>query len=144
MAELCTSCKPQHTAQDPCYPKLLKRRKPDEFPISQLPSAFWDNLSQIWLTKSALSELERRNQYIGRQNSLAARNWDHYTGIHTLEGYKAESLKNIARFARHGGPDISDLRGVRASILNPSTIIQCSYFPSTPNRSILSAIRSPP
>ncbi|KAI0398937.1 hypothetical protein F4802DRAFT_611271 [Xylaria palmicola] len=48
---------------------------------------FWDNLSKIWLTPRALRELDRRNRI----------------------------RPDLARFARHGGPDLQHLRGYPAS-----------------------------
>jgi hypothetical protein len=56
--------------------------------------AFWDNLSRIWLTPRALRELDRR------------------TVDQALPKVSGAECQSSARFARHGGPDISCLRGV--------------------------------
>ena len=60
-------------------------------------TAFWDSLSKLWLTRRALREFNRRND--------AAAKAGHYQ----LDNTRAPSIK---RFARHGGPDLGDLRGV--------------------------------
>ncbi|KAF2691383.1 hypothetical protein K458DRAFT_285165, partial [Lentithecium fluviatile CBS 122367] len=96
---------------------------------SQPPSAFWDNFSKLWLTKRALRELDRRNrqatlspshpphrrarrpvtrQIIAEQktNCQAAHCSDY------LSHCTPRIWKNIRVFARHGGPDLSDLRNV--------------------------------
>ena len=92
---------------------------------SQPPPAFWDNLSKIWLTKGALRELDRRNAQIivrsprspcrrlvtqpfitkWRRNHRSADDFFHSSG--------RRPLKDIKLFAKNGGPDLSDLRGVR-------------------------------
>lgn len=97
---------------------------------SQPPPAFWDKLSKIWLTRGALRELNRRNiQPSSSQpqspyrrarrpvtrNSLAGlkRNCQVIqTASDFLHRCKSRTLKDIKRFARNGGPDLSDLKGV--------------------------------
>jgi hypothetical protein len=64
---------------------------------SNFPPQFWDNLSKVWLTRRALRELDRRN---GTQPP---------PGPATPAVYTTDR----ARFARHGGPDLRHLRGVR-------------------------------
>ncbi|KAK3337579.1 hypothetical protein B0T19DRAFT_455443 [Cercophora scortea] len=56
---------------------------------------FWDNLSKVWLTPRALRELDRRNdaQPTSKPPTPAV-----YT-------------RDLAQFARHGGPDLRHLRG---------------------------------
>jgi hypothetical protein len=106
---------------------LPKKRKVS-YPISgfQPPAAFWDNLSKIWLTKRALRELDRRNS---QAHSLYRRLHRPVTRLGLAEWKRTHQppqsaadflchctstcLKDIERFARHGGPDLSDLRGVR-------------------------------
>lgn len=65
---------------------------------SNHPPKFWDNLSKVWLTPRALRELDRRND----TNSSTIKTT-------TPSGVTATTL---ARFARHGGPDLRHLRGV--------------------------------
>ncbi|KAK5651051.1 hypothetical protein OQA88_1055 [Cercophora sp. LCS_1] len=65
------------------------------------PPSFWDNLSEIPLTKSALHELDRRN-----------RNSAHpVTRRVTAELLARRVPICLKRFARQGGPDLSHLRG---------------------------------
>ena len=63
------------------------------------PPAFWDNLSRQWLTTRTLREWNRRTA-LAAALVLPPRNdrgdWD------------------LKRFARQGGPDLSDVRGVSA------------------------------
>ncbi|KAG9228181.1 hypothetical protein BJ875DRAFT_352519, partial [Amylocarpus encephaloides] len=79
-----------------------KRRKLKHPRGSQLPTAFLDNLSKILLTKCALKEIDRRKT----QPSLSSPNSLNRIG-RTLTG--SENI--IKLHARHGGPDLSNLRG---------------------------------
>ena len=113
---------------------LSKRQKRSHPPIeSHPPPAFWDNLSRVWLTKGALRELDRRN---GPSQSAPSPSCSLHARLHGpftrhavakaensrgapqsasdfLRHCTAESLKDIKRLARHGGPDLLELRGVR-------------------------------
>jgi hypothetical protein len=97
---------------------------------SHPPPAFWDNLSKIWLTKRALRELDRRNAQAApspprsphqRTRRPVPRNFvveserNRQTTQYTADylRYEPRILKDIKLFARHGGPDLSDLRNVR-------------------------------
>jgi hypothetical protein len=73
--------------------------------------AFWDDLSKIWLTKHALRELNRRNAK-PLLHSSPRRALQPVTRNFLAEDCTQKTLKNIKLFARHGGPDLSDLRGV--------------------------------
>ncbi|KAF2454500.1 hypothetical protein BDY21DRAFT_353104 [Lineolata rhizophorae] len=84
------------------------------------PPAFWDNLSKVWLTKRALRELDRRNIEAApsrppcsphRPARRPKRNCQtaQYPGDY-LSCCEPRILKDIKLFARHGGPDLSDLR----------------------------------
>ena len=97
---------------------------------SQPPAAFWDNLSKIWLTKRALKELDRRNAQTAPSpsrlphrrvhrpltwNFLAESNRNRQTTRYStdyLHHCEPRILKNIKLFAKHRGPDLSDLRNV--------------------------------
>lgn len=98
---------------------------------SQTPPAFWDNLSKIWLTKRALRELDRRNiqtasnpavsPHRQRARPLATQNvlteskrkcQNVRSSTEYLCCCEPRILKDIKLFARHGGPDLSDLRNV--------------------------------
>ncbi|KAF2272254.1 uncharacterized protein EI97DRAFT_386272 [Westerdykella ornata] len=79
---------------------------------SQTPAAFWDNLSKIWLTKRALRELDRRNNQAAPR--LSARWKENCQNVQYAVDYlrlcKPRILKDIKSFARHGGPDLSNVR----------------------------------
>ncbi|KAK4184037.1 hypothetical protein QBC35DRAFT_525769 [Podospora australis] len=62
---------------------------------SNFSPEFWDNLSKVWLTPRALRELDRRNDAQPTSKPPAP----------------AVYTKYLARFARHGGPDLRHLRG---------------------------------
>lgn len=99
----------------------------------QFPAAFWDNLSKIELTKRAIEELDRRNstpaapsaQPLSKSDRLPRRpiTWrvlaeqerksqEIIPPTEYLSYCGSRGLKNIQRFARHGGPDLLDLRSV--------------------------------
>ncbi|KAL2176560.1 uncharacterized protein P884DRAFT_260578 [Thermothelomyces heterothallicus CBS 202.75] len=61
---------------------------------SNFSPEFWDNLSKVWLTPRALRELDRRNSTQGPEPAMPA--------VYTTD---------LARFARHGGPDLRRLWG---------------------------------
>ncbi|KJK75288.1 hypothetical protein H634G_09306 [Metarhizium anisopliae BRIP 53293] len=69
-------------------PKKAKLKRESNF-----SPVFWDNLSKIWLTPCALRELNRRNS------------------AYTLPILPEVYPTDLARFARHGGPDLCHLRG---------------------------------
>lgn len=103
-------------------------------PSDSHPSpGFWDNLSNIWLTRNALRELNRRNNRFPREAESQRRrqptrpltrcvlaewkqkeeNWRPTQAVEeVLQRCTSESLKGIKLLAKHGGPDLSDLRGV--------------------------------
>lgn len=70
----------------------------------EYPPEFYDTLSKISLTRRALKELNRRNRASRSHPSLP------------LPSASALSCtrpsRDLGRFARHGGPDLRDLRGV--------------------------------
>jgi len=68
------------------------------------PPAFWDSLSKVWLTRRALRELDRRNQSESRAHASAPA---------PRPDRQFSRRKALQRFARHGGPELGDLRGVR-------------------------------
>ena len=87
--------------------------------------AFWDNLSKIWLTRSALKELDRRNlqsvpnlspRYRQAHRPVTRRFLANrkptQPACEVLHNCTPGTLKDIKLFARHGGPDLSGLKGV--------------------------------
>jgi hypothetical protein len=122
--------KRQHTEQRPLPspPSSKRHKKLQHHSLGYFDTpAFWDNLSKIWLTKHALRELNRRkakphshsssplaHQPVTR-NFLAEvkkRRKPTQSISDFLHNCAPKTLKNIKLFARHGGPDLSDLRGV--------------------------------
>ncbi len=67
-------------------------------------AAFWDSLSKQWLTRGALKELNRRN---GRRDGPAI------TAPEGRLSLAVHSVGQVKCFARQGGPDLCDLKGVR-------------------------------
>ena len=97
------------------------------------PPAFWDGLSEVPLCASALRELDRRNKEreSARENAKVAPDTtrrrshrlragrtaaDHDDRRQPAEQFLSRcvtpSSKEIRRSAKHGGPSLTDLRGV--------------------------------
>ncbi|PGG99224.1 hypothetical protein AJ79_08654 [Helicocarpus griseus UAMH5409] len=64
---------------------------------------FWGRLSKVWLTRSALDELDRRTPDLPSRLELSQPEGD-------LDYIKDPA--QLRRFARHGGPDLGNLRGI--------------------------------
>lgn len=87
-------------------------------------TAFWDNLSKVPLCPSALRELDRRNWLSSQSTSKSTpistkritRSATRATEIDQLDYQRSAALKDrtpqLKRFARRGGPNLRDLRGV--------------------------------
>ncbi|KAF2229648.1 hypothetical protein EV356DRAFT_455391 [Viridothelium virens] len=85
--------------------------------------AFWDSLSKVWLTKHALREFDRRNSRPhspGRQSHRPiTRNFlteqrnvrKPISAADFLRNSAPGRWRDVKRFARHGGPGLSDLVG---------------------------------
>lgn len=67
------------------------------------PPAFWDNLSETHFTRNALRELDRRNALMQGNRPPPE---------HLFQFLPGEEM-SVDRFARSGGPDLTNLRGVR-------------------------------
>lgn len=65
---------------------------------------FYDSLSKVWLTRRALKELDRRTRRANSPQRPASA---------PRRVHPESTSKQIQRFARHGGPELHDLRGVR-------------------------------
>lgn len=115
-----------------------KRQKPNE------PTAYWDNLSKIWLTSDALKELDHRNSYLRQQPQKHHRPITRQ--LHTqlkkccepfqfapefLHNCAPSCLAQVKRLSRLGGPDLSDLRNV------------CNYEPRNEYQSMLTTLSIP-
>jgi hypothetical protein len=131
-----------------------KRQKFDGLSADRYPpSLFWDGLSKIWLTRDALRELDRRNSNPVAQSTprpvrppdrpvtrnflteLRNRCQRKQTADEFLHDCTPESLKTVKRFARHGGFDLSDLKGV--------CILVCSRMSCVHADVAVSSTRSP-
>ncbi|KAI0525801.1 hypothetical protein F5B22DRAFT_254711 [Xylaria bambusicola] len=116
-------------------PHRLQEKERPAYP-TQLPPAFWDKLSEVPLTKNALRELERRTHRPGTQ-PLTAQCFNYCS---------PPERERIKRFARIGGPDLSDLRGYR---YEPSIVLELGMSDSTQShlgrrkRGSASALESP-
>ncbi|KMW68959.1 hypothetical protein BDDG_13161 [Blastomyces dermatitidis ATCC 18188] len=86
-------------------------------------SAYWDNLSKIWLTKDALEELDRRNSHLKPPQNLhrpitrcfhtelKKKHCNPFQFAPTfLHDCAPTCSKQIKRVSRLGGPDLTDLR----------------------------------
>jgi hypothetical protein len=117
-------------------PQLKRQKLNHPTTGSQPPTAFWDSLSKIWLTKGALRELNRRNtQSASNQprlqcrqpvtrNFLAKLKRNRrivQSASHFLRHCEPGILKDVKRFARNGGPDLSDLKGVSITRYPPTS-----------------------
>ena len=148
MPELPLSNPRKRQRTEPCALQLngtsqpqLKRQKLNHPTTgSQPPSAFWDNLSKTWLTRGALRELNRRNTQPAlsqprsqhrrarrpvTRNFLAELKRNHQvtqSASDYLHHCQPRTLKDIKRFARNGGPDLSDLKGVSITRYLPTSI----------------------
>ncbi|KAG9229574.1 hypothetical protein BJ875DRAFT_507856 [Amylocarpus encephaloides] len=123
---------PQELSQPPS-----KRQKPKYPRGSQPPTSFWDNLSKLWLTKRALKEFDRRNTQLTSsvRHSLSRQahrqvtrqsiakwkqkeeNWEPTeAAANFLARCSTGRLEEIKLLTRHGGQDLSDLRGYQKPI----------------------------
>lgn len=105
--------------------RITKKHKLDH--PSRRPPRFWDNLSQLELTKGALGELDRRNatehpphlhhEHQHRRprtrRAAAARRNPRPSALEFLQQSSPTDRAQLRRFARHGGPNLRDLRGVQ-------------------------------
>jgi hypothetical protein len=136
MSSQCNSRKRQRPDQDSLHQSQItrsKRQKCSDFPVSQLPPEFWDNLSQLWLTKGALRELDRRNRLCSKRLQPSQ--------IRTHRPVTRNFLAAIKLLAEKGGPNISDLRGVRTSNSNCLLKLTLPEYPQ-PNHLAMSSSES--
>ncbi|EQL29102.1 hypothetical protein BDFG_08228 [Blastomyces dermatitidis ATCC 26199] len=98
--------------------RFRKRQK-----LDTSASAYWDNLSKIWLTKDALEELDRRNSHLKPPQNLhrpitrcfhtelKKKHCNPFQFAPTfLHDCAPTCSKQIKRVSRSGGPDLTDLR----------------------------------
>ncbi|KAI1746445.1 hypothetical protein F4782DRAFT_524470 [Xylaria castorea] len=85
--------------------KKIKTRSESEIELDawaswKYPPEFWDRLSKIQLTRRALEELDRRTKT--KRSPPSPR---------LAPACTTTTPRDLVRFARHGGPDLCDLRG---------------------------------
>jgi len=83
-----------------------KRRKAEGQRQHQTPSRFWDNLSRVWLTPCALREFDRRT--VRPVVPIPPE----------LSTLKETQIIKLKLFARHGGPNLANLRAVSLRIIS--------------------------
>lgn len=128
-------------------PSSSKRQKTSEYRSGggyiDTP-AFWDSLSKICLTKYALREVDRRNGLVQQSPQKQQLHRPVTRGFlaefkksrtpapsadQLLSGCATERRKDLQAFARHGGPDLSDIRGVRNRcslyLIQANETVQC-------------------
>lgn len=95
-----------------------KRQRVDENHTREARHAardrFWDTLSKAWLTRRALREFDRRNAARDREQTHTTDLgfWPRNRSPIGVSQLTAASRKNLKRFARRGGPSLTDLRNV--------------------------------
>ncbi|KAL2047531.1 hypothetical protein ABVK25_011460 [Lepraria finkii] len=94
---LCVGVEPTTVSSTP---PPAKRRKQENRRRHRTPTWFWDNLSRLWLTPRTLREFDRRTIW----PTAPIPYHRHRTGKENID------LTQLKRFARHGGPSLSDLR----------------------------------
>ncbi|KAJ2895073.1 hypothetical protein MKZ38_006960 [Zalerion maritima] len=95
-------------SRDPPPKRIKSAREHHSF---NYPPKFWDNLSRVSLTPLALRELDRRNN----------------TSRPLEPTTRGRHCDDLARFARHGGPNLSGIRGLLAP-RHPARIMSSSGF----------------
>ena len=107
------SRKRRRTSQEPTdieqVPVAKKQKSILENPVRphHRPPSFWDTLSKVRLSRSALTEFDRRNIQETCQP---------YSILTPVAKYpNGRARQRLKRFARRGGPDLSRLRGVSLS-----------------------------
>jgi hypothetical protein len=94
-----TSIEAAPTPDPPPQPPAKRQKRSRRSP-SRTPPQFWDNLSQVPLTRRALREFNRRTV------------WPVTPKPPERSIVKGDLLKRLKRFARHGGPSLRNIRGV--------------------------------
>ena len=118
-----------HSPHQTREPQSKKPKLGEDPARSVSPPHYLDSLSKIWLTREALRELNRRTQQIRSPQNLPTarrpltralrselRNRLYSTRTPAsdfLQHCTSEHLRELKWFAKLGGPDLVDLRGVR-------------------------------
>ncbi|OAG34276.1 hypothetical protein AYO21_11558 [Fonsecaea monophora] len=93
---------PKDSPEDP--PSAKRRTRTSEAGTYQWhrPPSFWNRLSKVHLSRGALREFDRRTSR-AEQRALTL-----HSSINTSS---RPGTKSVKRFSRHGGPDLSHIRG---------------------------------
>ena len=97
-----------------------KRAKRPFTSREEAEASYWNSLSELCLTRRALKELDRRNRHTASPvtTAIIRRPW------RSREPVALKNCSNqIKRFARHGGPDLRNLRGVRLATVIPRLLL---------------------
>ncbi|EEQ85131.2 uncharacterized protein BDCG_08400 [Blastomyces dermatitidis ER-3] len=111
------SRKRQHPEPHPSDRSRFRKRQK----LNVSASAYWDNLSKIWLTKDALDELDRRNSHLKplknhhqpltqQFHTELRKHCNPFQFAPAFLRDCAACSKQIKRVSRLGGPDLTDLR----------------------------------
>ena len=101
------SC-PSFTEQSSASQATSKRRKVDNPEESALQTTFWSRLSTIHLTRRAVAEKDR----LDRLDRPFFSTRSHQERVRWRSANNRNRDPRLKLFARQGGPDLSDLRGV--------------------------------
>ena len=88
-----------------------KRRRTLGSAFDRAQRSFWDSLSRLWLAPDALRELNRRNALLAATPPQPDRKPEYQVLPRSIEA-----------FARHGGPDLSDIRQVWKVAFNQASL----------------------
>ncbi|PLB46543.1 hypothetical protein P170DRAFT_448394 [Aspergillus steynii IBT 23096] len=85
------------------------QHRPRKCRVLHPPPLFWDRLSRLWLTKSALREVHRRSTLLSPIQEPSPS--PDIFAPEFLRNCSATTLRELKQFSHCGGPDTSDLRG---------------------------------
>ena len=96
-----------HHSRDEIEHTAKRKRTEGEGYTGHWPSGFWDSLSKVHLTRGALREFERRTAQEGSGRAQFPPATDTF-----LIASTESKPRRLKRFSRHGGPDLTHIRGV--------------------------------
>ena len=73
---------------------------------------YWNTLSKVWLTPRALREFDRRNAAQSSERTSNLKTRPNTRSLVDVSSLSETLLKELKRFARRGGPELADIRGV--------------------------------
>ncbi|KAJ0425789.1 hypothetical protein BJY00DRAFT_298389 [Aspergillus carlsbadensis] len=97
-----------HYSNFTCFKHQHQRRK---HCTSHPPPLFWDRLPKLWLTKSALREVNRRNKPPSSSQSSLSSSYTFAPDF--LRNCSTTCSEEIRKLFRCGGPDLSDIRNTK-------------------------------